>query len=89
MKAATVLYAHGTVCLRTERGSERQPSFRIEACQPGLLCQNLLMPTPPILKPDNLGRQIGDTTIKLDTSHSQTHTHTHTVAHKSLRRAFG
>ena len=35
----------------------------------------------PILKLDNLGRQIGVTTIKLDTSPTHTHTHLHTKLH--------
>lgn len=53
----------------------------------GPRCQDIQMPTRPIVKPDNFGRQIGVTTIKLDASLTHTHMQTYTrivAQHKSL-----
>lgn len=66
-----------------EKRKKVTDSHVLKLGQSGLLCQNLLMPTRHIPKLDNLGRQIGVSTIKSDTSLIHTHKHTLTPFHNT------
>lgn len=68
---------------KVEKKQEVSDSHVLELGHLGLLCQNILMPTLPIVKQDNLGRQIGVTTIKLDASFTHKRRCTHISLHST------